>query len=969
MQRVIVRAVALLACILCGCGGGGSAGSAPALESLSIAPSSPGIAAGLSLQLTATANYGDGSHTAVTSNVSWISSSTGVATVSASSGNVMGVAAGTTTISASFQGVTGSDSVSVTAATLSAVAIKPSSASTPLGVPLTLQFMGTYSDHSTQDLTANANWSSSATAVATIAANGTVTPLAVGQSTITASCAVSSACGTQSATAQITVTAAALASIGVTGAAPSIATGQTETFSAMGTYTDGSAQSLTTQVIWSSANTSVGTINGGGGATAVAPGTAMITANLNGVQGSATLTVSAATLGLTWPVATYEAEAGTLSGLAAIVGAADGSDRIVGDLGGEASGRQGVVLTQSGDSVSWTVQPTEAGANAVVVRYSIPDAPGGGGQSGSLMLTVVSPSGQSLVSQPLQLTSRYTWLYGGVMDGTKLYNSPANATTYATASGPTHLYDEIQLKLGSTLPAGSKVTLAKTASSGVSSIAIDFVDVEVVPAPIALPNGFVSLTDPRCGGMATDLRGTGAVFDGADDSSYGSVFNAVIGTNPNNPTSFLTQEKDYYSTVPTDALQDTTPNAATANLSLFALADHNLQSLISCVNLVTTSNGSLTGVYVPAGRYYVRGRLLLPSNVTLQGAGMWYSKFAAVDTAPPSAVTVNGVSGIASVSGNFSVGSAGTGVSNAIVSNLAIFGNVTQRDVVDAFLPDGLRAVYSNSIVDNVWVEHMFGGLKLIGVSNASTIMHGRVRNTFADGIDLYGSASNSIIANSSSRSTGDDGFALWSQGTTLAATSQNNTVKNSQASLQWYGNGFAIYGGIGINASNNRAADILNYPCLKISTYFVSPLLPSAVLASASANQLNCYRGGGNGFNQHYGGVQIETEQQSWSNVALSNINIAQPANEGIDVRQTPKPSPPAVVATMQTSVSNVQVVGSAQCATVGADTGGSLALNNVCSCASAAGPAQACPVMSTAPNSTSVATPSCSLAACSTF
>ena len=152
-------------------------------------------------------------------------------------------------------------------------------------------------------------------------------------------------------TATLTVTAPALTAIAVTGSLPSIAVGQSESFSATGTYTDGSTQNLTTQVSWTSSSVAIGTINPGGVATAVSSGSTSITATLGGVSGAANLNVSYATLGLTWPVATYEAEAGTLGGAASIVGAADGSDRAVGDLGGEASQRQAVLLTQVGDTV------------------------------------------------------------------------------------------------------------------------------------------------------------------------------------------------------------------------------------------------------------------------------------------------------------------------------------------------------------------------------------------------------------------------------------------------------------------------------------------------------------------------------------------------------------------------------------------------------------------------------------------
>jgi hypothetical protein len=72
----------------------------------------------------------------------------------------------------------------------------------------------------------------------------------------------------------------------------------TQQFTATGTYTDSSTQSLTTSVTWTSATTTVGTITASGGlATGVGMGTSNITASFNGVTSPAdVLTVTAATL-------------------------------------------------------------------------------------------------------------------------------------------------------------------------------------------------------------------------------------------------------------------------------------------------------------------------------------------------------------------------------------------------------------------------------------------------------------------------------------------------------------------------------------------------------------------------------------------------------------------------------------------------------------------------------------------------
>lgn len=691
-----------------------------------------------------------------------------------------------------------------------------------------------------------------------------------------------------------------------------------------------------------------------------------------GASAPATSTVPTVTptLGLSWHQSTYEAEAGTLSGAASIVGASDGSDRAVGDLGGEASGRQAVVLTNAGDAVAWTVQATEAGANAIVVRFSAPDAPGGGGAPASLAFSAANAAGQVRTQATLQLTSRYAWLYGGVMDGTKLYNVPANAAQYATASTPTHLYDEIQLKLGVALQAGDVLTLSKTTGSGAVTIAVDFIELETVPAPLPQPTGYLSITDASCGAISLDLRQTASVFDGADDSSYASVFNAVIGSNPYNPTGSATQEKDYYTNIPADPLQDTSPNSAAGGLSMFDLADHNLQSLQTCVDLVAASPSQYNGVWIPPGRYYVRGQLPLPSAMSIQGAGMWYSKFTAVDTAPPAPASDNGQTGIAGVSGNFVITSATAGADSVVLANFAIFGNVTQRDVVDDLRPIGVHGQFTRSTFDNLWVEHVYIGLNADGASDTVKISNSRVRNTFADGIDFYGSTSHSLIIASQSRSTGDDGFALWAQGDTLATVSQDNAVTNSTASLQWFGNGFAVYGGNGGSISQSSAADILNYPCLQISSQFVPSTLPSSATMSASASSVNFYRCGGNGFNQQFGALLIGADLESLDGISVEHANIAAPTYKGVDIRPIPAPAGGTVVASINSaSISSTEVLAAPACAAIAAEIGGSLQLDGVCSCASVGATPAACTITNASSSTFQVPVNTCSATACSSF
>ena len=80
-----------------------------------------------------------------------------------------------------------------------------------------------------------------------------------------------------------------LVSIAVTPASYStLAVGGTQQFTATGTYSDASTGDLTTQVTWTSSDTTKATVNSTGLGTGIAYGSATITASLGGVSGSAT---------------------------------------------------------------------------------------------------------------------------------------------------------------------------------------------------------------------------------------------------------------------------------------------------------------------------------------------------------------------------------------------------------------------------------------------------------------------------------------------------------------------------------------------------------------------------------------------------------------------------------------------------------------------------------------------------------
>nr|MCU0584942.1 Ig-like domain-containing protein [Desulfobacterales bacterium] len=252
-------------------------------------------------QFTATGVFSDESVQNLTEQVSWSAADGAVASVSNEAGSrglVTPAGIGSTAVSATRDGVTGSTGFTVTEAVLVSIQITPSHPSAPTGTTLHLTATGVYSDHTTQDLSKQVAWSSSDPSVASVSnaagSNGLAAALAVGAADVSASLdGVTGSTG-------FTVTEAVLVSIQVTPANPSLARGTTLQLTATGAYTDDTTRDLTKNVTWGSTNPSVASVSNADGsdglATALAVGSTSVSATLGSVSASTILTVTAATL-------------------------------------------------------------------------------------------------------------------------------------------------------------------------------------------------------------------------------------------------------------------------------------------------------------------------------------------------------------------------------------------------------------------------------------------------------------------------------------------------------------------------------------------------------------------------------------------------------------------------------------------------------------------------------------------------
>lgn len=162
---------------LTACGGGSNGGGwLNHVKAITVTPANPTVAKGLTQAFTATATWEDGSTVDMSTQVTWTSTNTSVATVSAT-GMAATNTVGTTTITATMPGggltaggakIIGNTSLTVTAPTVVSVAVTPTNPALELGANEQLTATGTFTDGSLQDLTQSASWSSSDAAVARV---------------------------------------------------------------------------------------------------------------------------------------------------------------------------------------------------------------------------------------------------------------------------------------------------------------------------------------------------------------------------------------------------------------------------------------------------------------------------------------------------------------------------------------------------------------------------------------------------------------------------------------------------------------------------------------------------------------------------------------------------------------------------------------------------------------------------------
>ncbi|MFE4862818.1 discoidin domain-containing protein [Streptomyces sp. NPDC056670] len=294
-------------------------------------------------------------------------------------------------------------------------------------------------------------------------------------------------------------------------------------------------------------------------------------------------------------------------------------------------------------------------------------------------------------------------------------------------------------------------------------------------------------------------------------------------------------------------------------------AQQDVQNALDKVRMDTT--GKLVGVYLPPGTYTTSNKFQVYGKaVKLVGAGPWFTRFA---TPPDQENTDAG----------FDVQSSANGSS---FTGFGFFGNYTSRN-------DGPGKVFNwsnvaNMTIDNVWVEHM---MCLYWGTNTDhiTIKNTRVRDLYADGINLTNGSSDNTISNVEARSTGDDSFALFPATDINNADETGNVFENLSALLTWRAAGFAVYGGTANTFRNLYAADMLTYPGLTIGTLKFGSIPALGFGTDPTDFQgVSLVRSGGHFWGaQAFGALWMYSAEYEFQGIRISDLDITDPTYSGI--------------------------------------------------------------------------------------
>jgi len=258
------------------------------LSNITLSPASASLLNNATQQFVVNGHYSDGSSKTLSEAMSWLSSDNNIATIS--NGTLTpGSQTGTVTITAEYKNLTAQAEITITAATtLVDITLSPTEANIQSNASQLFSVTGNYSDGTNQILTQNVIWTSSNQTIARINNGIAIAGNTTGSTVITATFEAHSA----NTTLQVG-TAATLQSIELQPNTVSISTTETQQYQLIAHYSDGTNQTIESDITWSSNAINIASIDNGLATPGDSAGQTLISAEYRGFSAQAMLTITA----------------------------------------------------------------------------------------------------------------------------------------------------------------------------------------------------------------------------------------------------------------------------------------------------------------------------------------------------------------------------------------------------------------------------------------------------------------------------------------------------------------------------------------------------------------------------------------------------------------------------------------------------------------------------------------------------
>jgi len=451
----------------------------------------------------------------------------------------------------------------------------------------------------------------------------------------------------------------------------------------------------------------------------------------------------------------------------------------------EASDQKYVGLPNNGAYVEWNINNT---ANGITLRFTMPDAADGEGESGSLDLYV-----NNAFVKTINLTSYWAWQY---FPGSEPENHPGDR--------PRMRFDEVHFLLNTPVGPGDVLKIQKGAGDSFE-YGVDFIEIENVGAPLSKPSGYFSVTD------------YGAVPDDGNDDF--AAFNAALAA----------------------------------------------------------AGSAGTGVYIPAGRFELSDKWSVEeNNIGILGAGMWHTELF------------------------FSTEAVFSGGILARASDIEI-GHFYMNTINNQRFLNGQYVIYkgfmgtygNNSSIHDVWVTHFECGAWIAGYDPPYPIditynlefTRNRIRNNYADGINLCQGTSGTDVSHCNFRSNGDDAMAVWPNSDFGAPEAVNNIFRYNTVEHTYRAAGSAIFGGNGHQVHHCIIKDGHAGSGIRLTTDFPGYHFENTTQIRYYENTIEACGTSKDLWGFHRGAIEINATGGGIQNIFFENIDIINAQRHGVQI------------------------------------------------------------------------------------